>query len=288
MAGQDTSPSPPAGGDADADWVTKVRAMRVEPGTEVHLARLATRDDLGLRKPEALAELDALKERIDLLQQRLFAESRRSVLLVLQAMDAAGKDGTIRQVLSGLNPAGVHVTSFRVPAGPEAHHDYLWRIHQACPAAGRIGVFNRSHYEDVLVVRVKGLVPDEVWRRRYGHIRHFEQMLTDEGTTVVKVYLHVSPEEQADRLQARLDDPEKRWKFRRGDLDDRALWPEYRAAYEQALRETSTLSCPWFVVPADSNSRRNLAVARILLDTLEAVDPRLPPPEPGLDELSVT
>lgn len=272
----------------DRDAITAaIEAMRVRPDEAVRLAARPTEERFGLSKSEALDELERTKMRIDLLQQRLYAEGKHGVLLVLQAMDAAGKDGTIRAVLSGLNPAGISVSSFKVPAGAEREHDYLWRVHQVTPAKGQIGVFNRSHYEDVLVVRVKQFVAPSVWRRRYGHIRDFERLLVDEGTAIVKCFLHVSKAEQAARLQERLDDPEKRWKFRAGDLDDRALWPKFQKAYEDALRETSTADAPWYVVPADSNSGRNLAVARILLGVLERLDPRLPPPEPGIEQLRV-
>jgi PPK2 family polyphosphate:nucleotide phosphotransferase len=268
-------------------WDQIIDELRVRPGEKLLLTKRPTKSSFGLSKDEANVELAATKTRIDLLQQRLFAESRRSVLLVLQAMDAAGKDGTIRAVLSGLNPAGVPVTGFKAPGGRETQHDYLWRVHAVCPERGQIGVFNRSHYEDVLVVRVKQLAPQAVWRRRFEHIRNFEQLLTDEGTTVVKCFLHVSKSEQAARLQERLDNPEKRWKFRLADLDDRALWPKYQQAYQDAMRQTSTKTAPWFVVPADSNSRRNLAVAKILLQTLERIDPRVPPAEPGLENVTV-
>ena len=264
-----------------------LRHTRVTATAPLKLAKRSTREEFGLSKDQATAELAVAKTRIDVLQQRLYAEGRRSVLLVIQAMDAAGKDGTIRNVLAGLNPAGVNVVSFKAPAGPEARHDYLWRVHHACPERGHITVFNRSHYEDVLVVRVNELAPKAVWRKRFAHIRNFEQQLTDEGTTVVKVFLHVSKNEQARRLQARLDDPEKRWKFRLGDLDDRALWPKFQRAYEDAINETSTAACPWYVVPADSNSRRNLVVAEILLATLERLDPKIPPPEAGLDGITI-
>lgn len=264
-----------------------LKELLVAPGSTVDLAKRSTNATLGFHKESADAEMQAAKLEIDLLQQRLFAEGTRSVLLVLQAMDAAGKDGTIRNVLSGLNPAGIEVTGFKAPGGSEVLHDYLWRVHEVCPPKGKIGVFNRSHYEDVLVVRVKDLVPKARWKRRYRHIREFEQMLTDEGTTVVKCYLHVSKQEQADRLQERLDDPEKRWKFRAGDLDDRQLWKEYQVAYEVALAETSTTAAPWYVVPADRNWVRNLAVARILLHSLQRLDPQIPPPEPGLESVTV-
>jgi len=264
-----------------------VRQLRVPPRSKVDLADRSTKATLGFHKESADAELAKTKLAIDLLQQRLFAEHRRSVLLVLQAMDAAGKDGTIRHILSGLNPQGIHVTGYKAPAGPEADHDYLWRVHAACPAKGEIGVFNRSHYEDVLVVRVKDFVAPQVWKRRFRHIREFEQTLVDEGTTVVKCFLHVSKQEQAKRLQERLDDPEKRWKFRAGDLDDRKLWDDYQHAYADAIAETSTASAPWYVVPADRNWVRNLAVAKILLHALEQLDPKIPPPEPGLERVTV-
>ena len=261
--------------------------MRVMPGAKVRLGSISTDDTFGWEKKSALKELENVKARLDILQQRLFAEERRSMLLVLQAMDAAGKDGTIRSILSGLNPAGVSIAPFGVPGGPETEHDYLWRVHAQAPAKGRIVVFNRSHYEDVLVVRVKGFAPRPVWMRRYEHIREFEELLVDEGTTVVKCFLHVSKDVQRERLQERIDDPEKRWKFRMGDLDDRALWPQYQKAYEDALTRTSTDRAPWYVVPADRNWVRNLAVAKILLRHLEKIDPQLPAPEEDIEGVVV-
>lgn len=259
-----------------------IRSLRVQPGSTFRLARHRTDVTLGWEKASAKAELETVKQQIDVAQARLAAEGSRGLLLVLQAMDAAGKDGTIRAIFSGVNPAGVKVTSFKVPGGPETQHDYLWRVHAAVPGKGEIGVFNRSHYEDVLVVRVKGFVPKAVWSKRFDHINAFERLLVDEGTTVVKVFLHVGKEEQRERLQERIDDPEKRWKFRAGDLDDRALWPQFQAAYQDAIQRTSTDVAPWYVVPADRNWVRNLAVAKILLHTLEGMDPKLPPPEPGI------
>jgi PPK2 family polyphosphate:nucleotide phosphotransferase len=264
-----------------------VDKLRVAPGEKVRLDERSTNDTLGMDKADAPAAMTEMKASLDLLQQRLYAEGRRSVLLVVQAMDAAGKDGTIRNTLSGLNPAGIQVTSFKAPGGPEVAHDFLWRVHSACPSRGDIGVFNRSHYEDVLVVRVKKFVPEKQWRGRYHHIREFERLLHDEGTSVIKCFLHVSKEKQAERLQARLDDPEKHWKFRAADLQDRELWDDYQRAYCDAIRETSTIDAPWFIVPADRNWVRNLAVARILLETLEALDPKVPLPEPGLDKIKV-
>lgn len=265
----------------------RIAALKVAPGARVRLSNYDTADTLGWAKESAKRELEKVKLRLELLQQRLFAEERRSVLLVLQAMDAAGKDGTIRTIMSGVNPAGVRVTGFGAPGGPETAHDYLWRVHAAVPAKGQIGIFNRSHYEDLLVVRVRGFAPASVWSKRFDHIKGFEQMLADEGTKVVKCFLHVSLEEQRQRLQERIDDPEKRWKFRKGDLDDRALWPEYTKAYEDVLSKTSTKDAPWYVVPADRNWVRNLAVAKILLQHLEAMKPRLPEAEDGIEGLIV-
>jgi PPK2 family polyphosphate:nucleotide phosphotransferase len=221
------------------------------------------------------------------LQKKLFAGSDRALLLVLQAMDAGGKDGLIRTVLTGINPAGLRVTGFGVPSEIELAHDFLWRIHPACPPRGHIGVFNRSHYEDVLVVRVKKLVPEARWRKRYEHIRTFEQHLVDDGTTIVKLFLNISAEEQRKRMQDRIDSPDEQWKFRRGDLEDRALWPEYMKAYRDALAETSTADAPWYVVPADRKWVRNLAAAHILRDALERINPQYPAPEEGLAGLVV-
>lgn len=265
-----------------------LESLRVQPGKPVSLDDHDPAATLGWEKEEAKAELEEVKTRIDVLQRRLYAEEQRSLLLVLQAMDAAGKDGTIRNILAGLNPAGIEVSSFRVPGGPETQHDYLWRVHAVTPAKGMIGIFNRSHYEDVLVVRVKKFVPKAVWSRRYDHIKAFEQLLTDEGTTVVKCFLNVSQDEQRERLQERVDDPEKRWKFRLGDLEDRKLWPSYQEAYRDALARTSAEAAPWYVVPADRNWVRNLAVAKILLHHLEKMNPQLPPEEEGIEGLVVT
>ena len=263
-------------------------ALRVTPGKPFFLKDHRADSTLGWHRESADHELEEVKLRLDLLQQRLYAEEKRSVLLVLQAMDAAGKDGTIRSILSGLNPAGVSVTSFKVPAGPEAGHDYLWRVHAACPAKGHLGVFNRSHYEDVLVVRVKGYAPPAVWTKRYRHIVEFEQMLTDEGTVVLKCFLNVSKNEQRERLQDRVDDPEKRWKFRHADLDVRSRFDEYVAAYEDVIEQTSSEHAPWNVVPADRNWVKATAVATLLVDALERIDPKLPEPEEGLEGLQIS
>ena len=255
----------------------------VQPGKDAKLAGRDPADKLGLAgKAQGRKQLGVLLPKLDELQGRLAAEASRGVLLVLQAMDAGGKDGTIRSVFTGVNPQGVQVTSFKVPAGREAQHDYLWRVHEACPGKGELTIFNRSHYEDVLVVRVHGIVPEERWRKRYRHIREFERMLHDEGTTVVKVMLHISPDEQRARFQDRIDDPAKRWKFRTGDLDDRKRWNEFQAAYEEMLTETSTEWAPWYVVPADRNWVRDVAVAQLLVHHLTALDPQYPQGDPAI------
>lgn len=265
-----------------------LRELRVEPGSSPRLDRRDPgRRPGGATKEEGLTRLEALVDRLSLLHNRLFAEATRALLLVLQGMDASGKDGTIRHVLTGVNPQGCRVVSFREPTRTELAHDYLWRVHALCPARGEIAIFNRSHYEDVVAARVRGLVADERWRRRYQHIREFERLLVDEGTTVIKVFLNVSPDEQRVRLQDRLDNPEKRWKFRLGDLDDRSRFGDYTTAYEDAIRETSTPWAPWYVVPADHNWARNLAVAEILVNTLEHLDPQLPTADPSLEGIEV-
>lgn len=234
------------------------------------------RETFGWQKGDAKKrfrdEIDALHE----LHKRLFAERKNGLLLVLQGIDAGGKGGTIRSVLSQLNPAAVVVHPFKAPTDVELSHDFLWRVHAVTPAKGTIGVFDRSHYEDVLVVRVRNLAPESVWRKRYEHIRNFESLLTDEGTSVVKIYLNVSKEEQRERLQDRIDDPDEQWKFRAGDLDDRALWDDYRVAYNDALTETNRDQAPWYVVPGDRKWARNLAVAKILRHHLELLGPEYP------------
>jgi PPK2 family polyphosphate:nucleotide phosphotransferase len=222
--------------------------------------------------------LDDLRDRLFDLQERLWAEGRRSLLVVLQAMDTGGKDGTIKHVFRGLNPVGARVASFKVPTEEERRHDFLWRVHKAVPAAGEVVVFNRSHYEDVLIVRVHELVPESVWRARYDRINEFERNLVDAGTTILKFWLHISPEEQKHRLESRLARPDKRWKFNPDDLAERARWPEYMAAAGEMIEKTSTPYAPWHVVPADHKWYRNWVVSSRLVDTLAAMDPR--PPDP--------
>jgi PPK2 family polyphosphate:nucleotide phosphotransferase len=267
----------------------RIASLTVTPGRRANLSKRDPADRLDLADRESGTErLAELVGRLSTLQSRLWAESTRAVLLVLQGLDASGKDGTIRHVFSGLNPQGCRAVSFKPPTATELAHDYLWRVHAVCPARGEIGLFNRSHYEDVVAVRVRGLASERVWKRRPRQINEFERMLTDEGTTVVKVFLHVSREKQRERLQERLENPEKSWKFRLEDLDDRARWNDYMAAYEDVLAETSTSWAPWYVIPADRNWVRNLAVAEVLVHVLEQLDPKFPPPVPGLETIEIT
>jgi PPK2 family polyphosphate:nucleotide phosphotransferase len=254
--------------------------MHLAPVDPARVPRLtddeaAAPDDLP--KGAALAEAtQALAERLGAAQTLLAAEAQRAVLVVLQGRDTSGKDGTIRHVFSECSPLGLRIAAFAAPSSAERAHDYLWRVHAVCPPRGAVGVFNRSHYEDVLVVRVRGLAPEPVWSRRYRHIADFERMLADEGTTVVKFFLHVSRDEQAERLRARLDEPSKNWKFDAGDLEDRVRWDAYTAAYRDALERTSAEHAPWYVVPADKKKVRNHLVTEVLVRTLEAMAPEPP------------
>lgn len=265
-----------------------VDALRIRPGDRAGLDRRPTDERLGLAdKKTGRAARAELLAQLEELHERLWAEAQRSVLLILQGMDTAGKDGTIRRALSGLNPQGCTVTAFKPPNNIELAHDYLWRVHAACPSRGRLGVFNGSRYEDVVAARVLGTVDERTWRRRYRHLCDFEQMLTDEGTTLVKVFLHISRDEQRARLQSRLDDPTKRWKFQPEDLETRKRWDAVRAAYEDAISETSTEAAPWWVVPADHKWVRDVVVATLLLETFRRLDPQFPPPDPRLDGVVV-
>ncbi len=249
----------------------------MSPGSRVRLSKLDTDATHGWDKERAAPELDCQLHRLADLQDRLWAESKRAVLVVLQGIDAAGKDGTINKVMEAFNPQGCPVTSFKVPSSEELAHDYLWRVHKAVPRKGEIGIFNRSHYEDVLVVRVHDLVPKRVWSMRYDQINAFESHLSETGTTIVKFFLSIDREEQRERFQARFDDPTKRWKFAMGDLAERAHWDDYQAAFDEALTRTSTDQAPWYVIPADRKWFRNLAVATILADTINGLRPRYPP-----------
>ena len=262
---------------------------KVQPGTEIDLKAWDPRDDGAFDgdKEAGKQVLKMLGKRLADLKELLYAESKRKILLVLQAMDTGGKDGTIRKVLGRVNPQGVNVANFKRPTPRELAHDYLWRVHPHTPAKGEIAVFNRSHYEDVLVVRVHNLVDPEVWQRRYDHINAFERMLADEGTTILKFYLHISKEEQRERLQARLDKPHKRWKFDPGDLDERKLWDAYRLAYETMLSRTSTEWAPWYIIPADRKWYRNLVIATTLVQTLQGFHMEYPQPDLDLEGIVV-
>jgi PPK2 family polyphosphate:nucleotide phosphotransferase len=262
--------------------------FRVEPGTRTRLAEVDPDESEHYgRKKDVNEELRRHRNRISDLQARLYGEQRRSLLIVLQAMDTGGKDGTIKGVFQGVNPQGCQVWSFKAPSNEEAAHDFLWRYHQKAPSKGMIHIFNRSHYEDVLIVRVKELVPESVWRPRYEAINQFEYALTSDGVTVLKFFLHISRDEQKRRLESRLADPDKRWKFSSNDLKERAYWDDYQAAFEDAVNECSTSYAPWYVVPANKKWYRNLVVARTIADTLEAMSPRFPAAERGLDKVEI-
>jgi PPK2 family polyphosphate:nucleotide phosphotransferase len=266
----------------------EVPTHRVEPDRPVVLAEIDPAQSAGFASKADVADLvKAERQRIRALQEALYAERRQSLLIVLQAIDTGGKDGTIKHVFRDVNPQGCQVWSFKVPSEEELAHDFLWRYHARAPAKGLITIFNRSHYEDVLVVRVKKLVPDDVWRPRYELIRQFEQLLAHGGAKVIKFFLHISRDEQKRRLERRRDKPEKQWKFSVGDLEERALWDDYQAAFEDAINETSTERAPWHVVPANKKWYRNVVVARVIADTLEAMDPQYPDPEPGIERVVV-
>ncbi len=250
--------------------------LLVEPGRRVRLETIDPGDTHGFDKEAAKTATDERLDELTELQERLWAEGKRAVLVVLQGIDAAGKDGTIRKVMTAFNPQGCPVTSFKVPSAEELAHDFLWRVHRRTPGRGEVGVFNRSHYEDVLVVRVHELVPADVWRDRYDQIVAFEEHLAGNGTAIVKFFLYIDKDEQRERFQARYDDPTKRWKFALGDLEERKHWDDYIAAYEDALSKTSTERAPWYVIPANRKWFRDLAVATILADTMTELDPAYP------------
>jgi len=260
----------------------------VRPGKKLKFADHSP-DETGefKEKADALPAIAKDIEKLADLQNVLYAESKQSMLVILQAIDAGGKDGTIRQVFSGVNPQGCNVTSFKAPSDLEKSHDFLWRIHAQVPHKGMIGIFNRSHYESVLVERVKKLAPKDVWSKRYTHINAFEKMLSDEGVTILKFFLHISKEEQKHRMMARLDQQSKNWKFNPDDLADRELWDQYMEAYEDAMEECSTPYAPWYIVPANHKWFRNWLVGDILVRTLKAMDPKYPDPPEGLEKIKV-
>lgn len=259
---------------------------RVKPGSAIDLDGIHPAEKSlfdGADKSEFEPQFRELQDQLRDMQQMLYAQNRHRVLVVMQAMDTGGKDGCIKHVFSHIDPQGIHVGSFKKPTEEELAHDFLWRIHSRVPATGQMVIFNRSHYEDIIAVRVKNIFPKEVWQRRYRHIVEFERMLAEEGTTIVKIFLHISRDEQKRRLESRLRNPHKHWKFNPDDLADRKLWHDFMAAYEDVFAKTSTECAPWYVVPADRKWYRNLCVARIMVDTLAGLDMRLPdvPWDPG-------
>ncbi len=259
--------------------------LRVDPSGS-GLAGIEPRSTPGVANREAAeVAMPELADRLDELQERLWVEAERSLLVVLQGMDTSGKGGTIRHVFSAMHPAGVEVASFKRPTDEELAHHFLWRIERRLPVPGEVVVFDRSHYEDVLIARVRSLVPEQIWRARYAEIVEFERRVAAAGTTIVKCMLHISYDEQRERLLARLDDPSKRWKFNEGDLEERARWSDYMAAYADAIRECSTDDAPWYVIPADRKWYRNWAISSLLVATLERMDPRLPVPDLDMDAL---
>ena len=261
---------------------------RVSPGERIMLPAIDADESEGYKKKKDVrGELKEQRKRIRELQGRLYAENKQGLLIVLQAMDAGGKDGAIKHVFRGVNPQGCRVSSFKAPNPEESNHDFLWRYHKSAPAVGRLGIFNRSHYEDVLVVRVKNLVPEDVWRPRYELINNFEWILTQNNISVIKFFLHISKDEQKRRLERRLRRPDKRWKFSTADLKERGYWDDYQHAFEDAINETSTDYAPWYVIPANKKWYRNLVIARAIADTLEAMDPQFPAAEEGLDRITI-
>lgn len=257
--------------------VKALRLVEIDPNESEHYRS----------KKDVRDELARQRERIAELQARLYAERKQSLLIVLQAMDTGGKDGTIRGVFQGVNPQGCQVWSFKAPSTEELEHDFLWRYHQKTPPRGMITIFNRSHYEDVLIVRVKQMIEEDVWRHRYAMINEFEHMLTLNNTVVLKFFLYISKDEQKRRLESRLQDPTKHWKFSSNDIKERAYWDQYMLAFEDAINQCSTEYAPWYIVPANKKWYRNLVIARTIADTLDAMNPQFPPGEAGLDQIVI-
>ncbi len=262
-----------------------MKKFLIKPETKMKLSKWDPNDtgDFKGGKEEGLAKLEKLNGKLESLQELLFAEHKHKVLIVLQAMDTGGKDGAIRRVFDRVNPAGVRVASFKAPTAEELDHDFLWRIYKQVPGKGEMVIFNRSHYEDVLVVRVHNYVTPEVWGKRFEQINEFERTLVENGTTILKFYLHIDLDEQKARFQARLDDPTKRWKFRLGDLEERKFWPDYMKAFEDVLSKTSTEHAPWYIVPANRKWFRDLVISSVLVDTLEGLKMEYPESEENLD-----
>jgi PPK2 family polyphosphate:nucleotide phosphotransferase len=266
-----------------------VNEYQVKPGQNVKLSDRDP-DDTGRfhgKKQQARAETDEFRQKLQDLQEVLYAEHKRKVLVLLQGMDTSGKDGAIRHVFAGVNPQGVRVANFKEPTQEELDHDFLWRVHKQVPGRGELVIFNRSHYEEVLVVRVHELVPQETWEGRYDQINAFESLLAGTGTTLLKFYLHIDSDEQKKRLQARLDDPDKHWKFQRGDLQERKLWPAYLQAYEDVVNRTSTPAAPWYIVPANHQWYRDWVIAKILVETLDGLEMKYPEPTDFLEGILI-
>ncbi|MEA3276420.1 MAG: polyphosphate kinase 2 family protein [Pseudomonadota bacterium] len=262
------------------------KRFRVQPGSKVDLGKVdAGFKDRHESHEQALPEIDAYDQKLHDLQYLMYAEGKRSLLICLQGRDAAGKDGTINHVLTAMNPQGCTVTGFKVPSKEEAAHDFLWRYHKAAPERGHVAIFNRSHYEDVLVVRVHNLVPKTVWSKRYAHINHFERMLHDNGTHILKFYLHIDPEEQLERFKVRIDDPARHWKISEGDYAERPYWDDYTGAFEDVLSKCSTEYAPWFIIPSNHKWFRNLAISRIVTETLDSLNMKFPEPTVDIDEI---
>jgi PPK2 family polyphosphate:nucleotide phosphotransferase len=261
-----------------------MKRYRIEPGAKVDIGDFdaESKKEAPDGKKATEKTFEDLNGRLEILQEQLWAEHRHKVLVVLQGMDTSGKDGTIRHVFEGVNPLGVRVAAFKAPSPEELDHDFLWRVHRQVPGSGEMVIFNRSHYEDVLAVRVRKLAPEKVWKARFEQINDFERLLAENGTLILKFFLHIDRDEQKERLQERLDDPTKRWKFRLGDLQDRALWDEYMKAYEDVLAKTSTEHAPWYVVPSNKKWYRNLVVATVLVEALEKLGMKPPEPEEDL------
>ena len=267
------------------------RALRklllVKPGERFDLAKFDCGATFGRQKDEAEDSLTGNLTRLADLQSRIWAEAKHAVLIVLQGIDAAGKDGTIDVIARAFNPQGTPVTSFKEPTPLELAHDFLWRVHAAVPEKGDIGIFNRSHYEQVLIVRVHGLEPEARWRNHYREIRDWERMLTDEGVTILKFFLAIDKDTQRQRFQDRIDDPAKSWKFRPGDVAERKLWDEYQSAFQDMLTETSTDFAPWYAIPSNRNWFRNLAISEIVADAVDELNPQYPEPAPGIKGLKI-
>jgi PPK2 family polyphosphate:nucleotide phosphotransferase len=254
------------------------KEFRVKPGHSIKLKHIDTSETGPFDKEKSVARIEKNNAALSSFQNLLYAENRRSLLIVLQGMDTSGKDGVIRHVMKGVNPQGCSVTSFKAPSAEELDHDFLWRIHKAVPAKGDIGIFNRSHYEDVLITRVRGLISKQEWNERYKQINHFEKTLTENGVVILKFFLHISKQAQKERLQTRLEDPAKNWKFSENDLKERKYWGDYTQAYEGMLHACSTDAAPWFIVPSDKKWFRNLVVSEVINETLATMKLKLPPP----------